>query len=380
MRNYRHDFSDFSPTIYLDCAYQAPCPLAAAERLRQAVELKSNPSLQDKSDYFRLPKSVRTRIARLAGADPAEIAVTTSATQGIGIVAAGLRLGVGDEVVVASSNFPSNLFTWLNLRRKGVDVKVIKPTDGEVTIEQVAAAITQRTRVLALDWVSYTSGFRIDLAAFGKLIHDRGGIFVVDGTQGVGAIELNLHTLPVDVMACAAYKWLLGPYGTAFAYVQRDLLGKLDLAVINWYAVEGAENFDSLPKDQFTLIHDARVFDSGETGSFINLSGLDASLEYVERVTIKTVYAHCRALLDRLAQGLLACGYTVSAAALPGHESTILGFHASTVEATARLHARLHAHHVQVSLRQGMIRVSPYLYNDEADIDRLLEVARAREE
>jgi selenocysteine lyase/cysteine desulfurase len=374
MRSYGHEFSDFSPTVYLDCAYQGPCPRVSAERLRQAIELKSNPDRQDKSDYFDLPARVRTRIARLVGADRSEIAITTSATQGIGIVAAGLGFGAGDEVVVASSNFPSNLFSWLHLRRKGVNVKIVHPVSGEVTPERVAAAITERTRVLALDWVDYSSGYRIDLTAFGKLIHDRGGIFVVDGTQGVGAMELDLDALPVDVLACAAYKWLLGPYGTGFAYVQRDLLDKLDVAVINWCSVEGAENFDSLPQDRFTLLRDARVFDSGETGSFINLSGLAASLEYVEGVTTMTVYEHCRALLERLTQGLLAQGYTPSAAALPGHESTILGFQASTPEATLALHARLREHHIGVSLRQGMIRVSPYLYNDEADIDRLLQI------
>jgi selenocysteine lyase/cysteine desulfurase len=380
MRSYRDEFSDFSPTVYLDCAYQRPCPRVTAERLRQAIELKSNPSRQDKSDYFRLPERVRTRIARLVGADPTEIVITTSATQGIGIVAAGMGLGAGDEVVVASSNFPSNLFTWLHLRRKGVEVKVVQPTNGEVTPEQVAAAITQRTRVLALDWVGYSSGYRIDLEEFGKLIHDRGGILVVDGTQGVGAIRLDLDALPVDVLACAAYKWLLGPYGTGFAYVQRDLVGKLNLDVINWYSVEGAEKFDSLPKDQFTLLPGARVFDSGETGNFINLSGLDASLEFVEGVTAQTVNERCRALLDRLSEGLLARDYILSAAAMSGHDSTILGFRASTTEATARLHARLEAHHIGVSLRQGMIRVSPYLYNDEADIDRLLEIACGRED
>ena len=117
-----------------------------------------------------------------------------------------------------------------------------------MTLDQVAAELTPRTRVLALDWVNYSTGYRIDLAAFGSLIHDRGGIFVVDGTQGVGANDLNLHALPVDVMACAAYKWLLGPYGTGFAYVARELLNKLDLPVINWYSVEGAEDFDSLPQ------------------------------------------------------------------------------------------------------------------------------------
>jgi len=375
MRNYRQEFSDWSPQVYLDCAYQGPFPRVTAERTRQAIELKSQPDRLKAPEYIGLPNRVRERIARLSGAEAGEIAITSSATQGIGIPAAGLELGAGDEVVVASSNFPSNLFTWLHLRRKGVTVKVIHAPEGEVTLDQVAAELTPRTRVLALDWVNYSTGYRIDLTAFGSLIHERGGIFVVDGSQGVAANDLNLHDLPVDVMACAAYKWLLGPYGTGFAYVSRDLLSKLDLPVINWCSVEGAENFDSLPTEEFRLIHGARVFDSGETASFINLSGLEASLEFLEGVTVGSVIGHCRQLLLRLEEGLRARGYTLSAAALPSHASTILGFRARTSEATANLHQKLSANHIAVSLRHGMIRVSPYLYNDEADIDRLLEIA-----
>ncbi len=375
MRIYRDEFSDFSPMTYLDCAYQGPFPKATVARLHQAIELKSYPDRLKASEYFRLPERVRGRIARLTGADAGEITITTSATQGIGIAATGLQLGAGDDVVVASTNFPSNLFTWLHLRRKGVTVKIAQPTDGEVSPDQIAAELSPRTRVLALDWVNYSTGARIDLAAFGSLIHDCGGIFVVDGSQGVGANELNLHALPVDVMACAAYKWLLGPYGTGFAYVAREILNKLDLAVINWNSVEGAEDIDSLPKEEFTLIHDARVFDSGETGSFIHLHGLEASLELVEGVTIRAVNDHCRRLLRHLEEGLRVRGYTISAAALPGHESTILCFHAATQAATAELHRKLSANHIAVSLRHGMIRVSPYLYNDEADIDRLLALA-----
>jgi selenocysteine lyase/cysteine desulfurase len=375
MRNYREEFSDFSPLIYLDCAYQGPFPRVTVERIHQAVEFKSHPDRLKAPEYFSLPDRVRTRIARLTGAEKEEIAIATSATQGIGIAAAGLELGAGDEVVVASSNFPSNLFTWLHLRRKGVTVKVIHPAEGEVTLEQVAAELTPRTRVLALDWVDFSTGYRIDLAAFGALIHDRGGIFVVDGTQGLGANDLNLHALPVDLLACGAYKWLLGPYGTGFAYVSREVLNLLDLPVINWHSVEGAEDFDSLPKEEFRLIHDARVFDAGETGNFINLQALEASLELVEGVTVRTVNGHCRALLRRLEEGLRVRGYTLSAASLPDHESTILGFQAATDGETAQLHQKLSADHIAVSLRHGMIRVSPYLYNDEADIDRLLEVA-----
>jgi len=376
MHSYRHEFADFSPEVFLDCAYQGPFPKVTVARIHQAIELKSHPHRLKASEYFRLPGSVRARVAQLTGADASEIAITSSAMQGIGIAAAGLQLRAGDEVVVASSNFPSNLFTWLHLRRKGVAVKVIHPSEGKVTPGQVAAELTRHTRVLALDWVDYSTGARIDLASFGALVHDRGGIFVVDGTQGVGAIELNLHELPVDVMACAAYKWLLGPYGTGFAYVARTLLNKLDISVINWYSVEGAEDFDSLPKEDFRLIHDARVFDAGETASFINLHGLDASLEYLQAVTVRTVNGHCRRLLDQLAEGLRDHGYALSTASMPGHESTILCFYASTPEATANLHQKLSANHIAVSLRHGMIRVSPHLYNDEADIERLLEIAR----
>jgi cysteine desulfurase/selenocysteine lyase len=374
MPEYRHEFPDFAPTIYLDCAYQGPFPCATVERLHQAIELKCHPERLAAPEYFDLPNRVRARLATLVGAGPSEIALTNSATQGVGIVATGLGLKADDEVVVASSNFPANLFTWLHLRRLGTVVRVLKPTGGEVTAEQVAAALSPRTRILALDWVGYASGYRIDLSALGDLVHRRGGIFVVDGTQGAGALELNLHTLPVDAMAVAAYKWLLGPFGTGFVYLSHALQDRLNLQVVNWFSVHGAEDFDALPTEHFTLPKEARIFDVPETANFLNLYALEASLDFVGRATVGTVTRHCEGLLELLAEGLRQRGYRLSAAAEPTHRSTILGFQAASLEATAKLHQKLRTHHVAVSLRHGMIRVSPYLYNDEADILRLLEI------
>lgn len=374
MRDYRKEFSDFAPTVYLDCAYQGPLPRDTAERIHQAIELKSRPDRLESPEYFRLPERVRARLARLVGAKPSELALTSSATQGIGIVASGLDLKPGDEVIVSSSNFPANLFTWMHLRRKGVVVHVLKPSPGEVSVQQVRDALTPRTRLLALDWVNYSTGARIDLAAFGELMRPQGGLFVVDGTQGVGALDLNLHDLPVDAMAVASYKWLLGPYGTGFVYLSRRLQERLDLPVVNWYAVEGSEDFDALPMDRFSLPQEARVFDMGETANFINLYGLEASLEFVEAAGVKAVTEHCHLLLDRLIEGVRRRGLRLSAAAEPPYRSTILGFQADSLEKTTTLHRNLRANHVAVSLRQGMIRVSPYLYNTEPDIDRLLEI------
>ncbi len=375
MPDYRQEFSDFSPTVYLDCAYQGPFPRATVARIQQAIELKCHPERLEAPEYINLPERVRVRLARLVGADPAEIALTNSATQGIGIVAAGLGLGAGDEVVIASHNFPANLFTWLHLRRLGVRVCVLKPRGGHVRAEDVARALSPRTRVLALDWVSYTAGVRIDLVALGEMIHRQGGIFVVDGTQGVGALELNIHDVPVDVLVVAAYKWLLGPYGTGFVYLDWEIQDRLDLHVLNWLTVEGSEHFDALPTDEFTLPKAARIFDVPATSNFLNLYGLEASLEFVERAGVRAVTEHCTRLLDALAEGLKRRGYELSAAARPEHRSTILGFCADSPAATEKLHGKLRAGHVAVSLRHGMIRVSPYLYNNEADIERLLEIA-----
>jgi cysteine desulfurase/selenocysteine lyase len=377
MQDYRQEFPDFSPIIYLDCAYQGPFPRSTVTRLQRAIELKCHPDRLEAAEYFRLPERVRGRLANSIGADPPEIALTNSATQGIGIVAAGLGLGAGDEVVITSRNFPANLFTWLHLRRLGVRVQVMRPAGDHVQVEEVRRALTPRTRVLALDWVSYIGGARSDLAALGDLVHRQGGIFVVDGTQGVGALEMNVRELPVDVLAVAAYKWLLGPYGTGFAYLRSEVQDRLELPVVNWMTVDGSEDFDALPTEEFTLPRAARIFDVPETSNFLNLYALEASLEFVARVGVRTVTEHCRRLLDRLAEELRRSGYQLSDSAKPEHRSTILGFQADSLGATMKLHQKLRANHVAVSLRHGTIRVSPYLYNSEADIEQLLSVVRS---
>lgn len=372
MTDYRHDFSDFGPVTYLNCAYHGPFPRVTAERIRRAVEIESDPTQLVTADFFELRERIRARLSGLLGASPDEIALVGSATQAIGILAGGLEFRPGDEVVISSENFPSNLFTWINLRRRGVKVNVLRPTRGYLSTDEVKAAMNSRTRVLALDWVNYSTGVRIDLAELGELAHQHGALFVVDATQGAGAIPVNLRTLPVDGMVAAAYKWLLGPYGTGFLYVNAKFQEQLDLKVVSWLSVEGAEDFDALPAEEFAVLKSARRFD---ILTFLGMYGLDASLEFLERVGVRTVHEHCTRLLDRLTRGLKKKGYGLSAADDPERRSTILCFQARSPDASAALYQKLKSEKIAVSLRHGMIRVSPHLYNDEADIDRLLAAA-----
>ncbi|HET9178827.1 MAG TPA: aminotransferase class V-fold PLP-dependent enzyme [Terriglobia bacterium] len=375
MDDYRPHFADFGATTYLNCAYQGVFPLAAVARAHEAIDQKCHPERTDPAEYFALPERVRNHLAAIIGSDAKEIALTSGATQGIGVVAAGLQLGPGDEVIVAGDNFPANLFTWLHMRRRGVQVRVLKNHERPLNPDAVAAAFTSKTKILALDWVNYSTGRRIDLAVMGQLARERGALFVVDGTQGVGAMELNVHSLPVDVLAVAAYKWLLGPYGTGFVYVREKLLDRLELKVVNWMSVDGAEDFDALPVDDFKLADAARIFDAPETANFINLSAMEASLEFVRGVGVPAVTTHCTALLDRAAEGLQVRGYILTNADRLQLPSPLLCFRCGSDDATDRTYAELKARHVEVSLRHQRIRVSPYLYNSKEDIDRLLESA-----
>lgn len=372
MADYRRDFFDFAPVTFLDCAYNGPFPRTAVLAIERAIELKKNPATMEAHHFFDITASVRARLARLVGAQPEDIALTNSATQGIAAVANGLEFESGDEVVIASNNFPSNLFTWLHLRRLGVNVKVARPKNSCLAPDDVARLMSPRTKVLALDWVSYTSGARIDLSAFGDLAHRIGAVFLVDATQGVGAMEFDVAKIPVDAVTVAAYKWLLGPYGTGFAYLGPNLRDQLDLRTVNWLTVEGSAEFDSLPVDDFRLPRTAEIFDTPNTANFLNMYALEASLEFIQNAGVKTVTVHCRLLLDRLAEGLRTRGFRLSAAAEPAHQSSILCFAAASAEATRKLHERLRARHFAVSLRHDWIRVSPYLYNTEDEIDALL--------
>ncbi len=375
MPDYRKHFAEFGETTYLNCAYQGVFPLTAVARSHEAIDLKCHPERMDPAEYFGLPERVRSHLAAIVGSDETEIALTSGATQGVGVLAAGLPLGPGDEVLVAGDNFPANLFTWLHMRRKGVQVRLLKNGESPLRVEDVAEAFTPRTKILALDWVNYSTGRRIDLAAMGELARARGALFVVDGTQGVGALELNVHDLPVDVLAVAAYKWLLGPYGTGFVYVRDEVLNRLELKVVNWQSVEGADDFDSLPVDDIQMVSAARIFDVPETANFLNLSGMEASLEFVRGVGARAVTGHCMNLLDHAAEGLQERGYVLSNDDRTQHPSPLLCFRCQTREATDKLYEKLKAHHVEVSLRHHRIRISPYLYNNKEDIDRLLAIA-----
>lgn len=350
-------------------------PRRAISAVERSLELKKTPHLITDELLFSLPDDYRRVVGRLIGAAPERIAVINSATSGIMLVVGGLDWRPGDEVVIPAHTFPANQFPWRSLEERGVRVVTVADRPSQAGIDAYAAAITDRTRVVSVTWVSYSNGLRRNLAALGELCRERGALFVVDGTQGVGGLELEIEKTPCDLLTCAGYKWMLGPYGVGFACLQPELIHRLKTRNINWLAIRGAENFNQLSQCDLDLVPTARRFDSNETASFFNLSGAVAAAEYLLEVTPAAIERHVTKLVDRLVGGLPTGFLPVSSLDDP-NRSNIVCIASGTADATRAAFDRLRAAGVWVSLRENAIRISPNIYNTSAEIDRVLEVIR----
>jgi selenocysteine lyase/cysteine desulfurase len=373
---YREHFSGFGGKAYLDCAAQGPFPHETVEAIRRALRLQEHPEELPEALFEELPDRARAAVARLIGCNPASIALGSGASHGLNLAARGLPLEPGDEVLLPKGEFPANVFPWLGLERDGIGVRRVEPADGRLTrAEEIVAAIGPRTRVLAVSLVGFSTGYRADLQALGEACRARDLFFVVDGAQGVGAVDFRVADHPIDVLAVSGYKWLFGPYGTGFAYVNPRTLERLRVADVNWLGIEGANRFNPRPEDRLQFRDGARRFDIPETASFLNLSAFAASVEFLLKVRVSTVESHARRLLDLLLRRVGSTRLRVVSDLQAERRSAILALEGPTLDDTRRIYRRVRQQGVVVSLRDNLIRVSPNVYNTADDIERFVIAA-----
>src|ERR1700674_5447153 len=227
---------------YLDHA--AIAPLATPVRSTMEVFLaRMTEEPFELAHWERLLGQVRSRVAELLSVGPESIAFTKDMTTGLGLVAAGLRLGGGDKNVGVDWEFPSNIYPWMGLKRKGVELRLYRPEQGRIDVKALVRHCDRRTRVLAISAVQFWSGFRTDLGALGTALRGRDVLLVVDAVQAVGGLQLDLSRTPVDFLAAGAHKWLLGPMGVGFAYVGPRMLERLNPVIIGPESVVHAREY-----------------------------------------------------------------------------------------------------------------------------------------
>jgi cysteine desulfurase/selenocysteine lyase len=311
----------------------------------------------------------RSIVGGLIGADGSEIATLRNTSDGATILAQGLDLAPGDEILTNRNEFGANAYPWLALRKRGVDVRFIDAPRERMTPGALAAALTPRTRAVAVSWVSFDDGYRHDLAALAEVAHRAGALFFVDAIQGLGAFPFDVNEFGIDACFGGGAKWLMALQGVSFLYVRASVMERIALSLPGWRSVNDMWNF--LDYEQ-PWVSDASRFEGG-TPNFIGALSLATSIGVLQQAGIARIGEHVLALTDRLVEGLRRKGAAVDGVRDAACSSGIVRFQMPGRD-PLELGARLAAAGFVTTNRPSGIRVSPHGYNTFDEVDALLEV------
>lgn len=373
MEKFRQFFPVTEEWAYLNHCAVAPLATPVVTAMQRFLDDQHRNGVANVSTWHKQLKDTRQKAADLINATPDEVAFVRNTVEGISIVAEGLPWREGDNVVTVHGEYPANVYPWFNLAARGVETRVVPDRAGRVVAGDILAAVDARTRLIALSFVEFTNGFRNDLVAVGEFCRQRGVFFLVDAIQGLGALPLDVQQARIDFLAAGAHKWLLGPLGIGIFYCRLALLDQLRLIQAGPASMVPRPEY--LPYE-FTLRSNAQRFEPGAQ-NYPGICGLGAILDLLAEAGIANIAQHLWGLLDFAVDALQARDCEILSSLEPGERSGMIAFRSPHI-ATPDLVAKLAAAKVSVTARSGGIRVAPHLYNNRADIERLIaEVPRS---
>lgn len=372
-KDWRNEWFEFDDTAYLNISGQSPLPKVAIRAAQQAIEWKKYPHKMPQEAFFGLPGRVRAGIARLIGAEPDEIAVTTGASTGMAVVASAYGWKPDDEVLIPRGEFPSHFTTWFPLHdAKKLRVKIVAPNGRFITTEDLIAAITPKTRVISLSMARFDNAVLTDVPRLAAAAHKVGAMILLDVAQTAGSMQLDVKKLSADFIVGAGYKFLLGPFGTGFFWARADRIAEMSSGPAYWMAVENSSEFHKLSSGEVKLRKGAMRWDAAETSSFFNLAPWAESLEFLVKAGADTVNEHNRELVRQVIERLPLDRCVLASPAEEHLRGAFVCIQARQADRTEELYKKLTEAGVVTSLREGAIRVAPFLYNTERDVDKLI--------
>ena len=358
---------------YLNCAYMSPLLRSTIIAGRQGLERKSQPWNIRPADFFSTARQIRSTAAALFGSTANEIAIVPSASYGLAAAANNLPVAKGQKIVVLAEQYPSNYYVWQALaqRNQAVIHSVPRPGDGDWT-SVILEALDDSATIAALPHCHWSDGTLVDLARIRDRLDETGGALVVDLTQSLGAMEFDMGTIRPDFAVAAAYKWLLGPYSTGLLYVDpRHHQGQpLELPI---FSRKNAVEFSDISyRDEFEP--GACRFDVGEVGNFALLPALHDALEQLLKWQVPRIQASLAERTRLIAAEAVALGLHVVDPAYRAPHYVGIRFPGGLPSGLAQ---HLHQQQVFVSIRGDSLRVTPYLYNTDDDLERFVTALRA---
>jgi len=376
----RGDFPPLAKYTYLDSASTGLIPKTSYEAVKSFID--EYYSEGENWDYV-LESVVECRrlFSSLIGAEFKEIAILPNVSTALSLVALSINFKKNDNVVAASSNFPTNLDIWFSLRRRGL-FKEVRLAEGlEDDIEKL---IDDETKVVSIDAVGWLRGYAYDLKRLAAKAHEHGALFISDIFHAAGVIPLDLHRLDIDIAMCGSYKWLNAPPGAAFLYVKEELLDKLAPPVLGWMGtrdsvinrmLRGEPLFESMfDAENPEPSGDASRYELG-TWPSITVIGLRASLQYHLNLDEAEKHRHVTSLATYTREQLKEMKLEI----IDEQNPQVSGIVSFKAEKPLILAENLKRAGIVVSARPGLVRISHHFYNSYADVEKLLTALKKRQ-
>jgi len=348
----------------------SPMPKPAADAMRRYIDQSTNDAYMT-GQWYKQAEFTRRCAAQLINADAREIAFIKNTSEGLAFVANGLDWRSGDEILSTRSEYPANVYPWMAAQQRfgAKHIMIHERADGRIPPEDLFAAVTPKTRLIAISHVEYASGYRNDLAAIGAFCRQRGILFCVDAIQSAGALPVDVQAMHIDYLSAGGHKWMLGPEGAGIFFCRRELLGSLHPEV-GWMNVVHAADYAHL---DFTLRPDAKRFECGGY-NIAGILALGAALEMLLNVGIEAIWRRLHALTTMLADGVQAKGYRVySPRAREPECSGIVSFSSPNPQDQSGIIKSLEAQRIILVERENRLRAAPHFYQGAEQIQKLID-------
>ncbi len=355
--------------IYLNHGAVAPLSTRVRDAMMSLVDDVVERGAVGYEGWLETYERARRSAAQLVNARTHEIAFMRNTSEAISTVANGITWREGDTIVTSNVEFPSNFYPWMRISDEhGAKMKLAPEREGRVDADELLSLVDDRTRVVAISWVQFASGFRSDLRRIGQYCRERDIIFMIDAIQALGGLKLDVEHDCVDAFAADAHKYLLGPEGVALLYVSDRVLDRIRPTVVGWTSVK---NYEKHLDYNLDYRDGALRFEYG-TLNTAGVYGLGAAIDLFLEVGPEKIEEYLLGLSDYLAERLSEKGYTVVSSRRRGETSAIVTCKHER-HSPRDLYWMLRSKNIITAPRAGRLRISPHFYNTREEIDALIE-------
>jgi cysteine desulfurase/selenocysteine lyase len=359
------NFPSLKKMVYLNNASTGITPMPAIEAMKTYL-YNATEALGSFDETLSAFKGIRSKLARLLGGEASDYGFAPNTSEGLNAIAHGIEYPDKSNIVICDLEFPANYVPWQNASEiYNAELRVVQSEAGGLKLEDFEHLIDNNTRVVAISMVQFASGYRADISELAKIVHEHDALLVVDIIQAAGCLHINLPAMGVDFAAAQAAKWLIGPIGAGFVFVNRRIIDDLRPRYMGWWGVEDTQDFSF---HQRTRARDATKFEVGSP-AMIAYVGFDKSLDILLRIPGKERERAALDNADYLRERLSEKGidyYRFD----DENRSAIVSCAPDYVE---DIQIKLEKSNIHCSVRNGRLRISPHFYNRRDDIDRLLD-------